>query len=80
MAITLPTAKVAAERLSPKVFIMYSLPKTGKTTLLSKLDNCLIIDLEDGSKYLDALKVNNAFFLKNLRLVSIQYCPYFFEL
>lgn len=41
MAITLPTAKVAAERLSPKVFIMYSLPKTGKTTLLSKLDNCL---------------------------------------
>lgn len=57
MAITLPTAKVAAERLSPKVFIMYSLPKTGKTTLLSKLDDCLIIDLEDGSKYLDALKV-----------------------
>jgi hypothetical protein len=41
MAITLPTAKVAAERLSPKVLIMYSLPKTGKTTLLSQLDDCL---------------------------------------
>jgi len=53
----LPTKKVKASRKSPKNMIIYGAPKIGKTTVLSKLDNCLIIDLEDGSDMLDALKV-----------------------
>lgn len=53
----LPTEKVPASRKSPKNMIIYGAPKIGKTTALSTLDNCLIIDLEDGSDMLDALKV-----------------------
>ena len=57
MEIKLPTEKVAAEISSPRNLIIFSKPKTGKTTLLSELDNCLILDLEKGSKYLDAMKI-----------------------
>ncbi len=53
----LPMAKVKAEAKSPKNLVIFSKPKVGKTTLLSTLDNCLIIDLEDGSDYVDALKL-----------------------
>jgi hypothetical protein len=55
--IVLPTKKVKAITQSPKNMIIFSKPKVGKTTLLSQLENCLIIDLEDGSDYVDALKV-----------------------
>jgi transcription termination factor Rho len=51
MDIILPTGKVPAQALSPRNLIIFSKPKTGKTTLLSQLDNCLILDLEQGSKY-----------------------------
>lgn len=57
MEIKLPTSKVPAQALSPRNLIIFSKPKTGKTTLLSQLDNCLILDLEQGSKYLEAMKV-----------------------
>ena len=57
MEIKLPTGKIPAEAASPRNLIIFSKPKTGKTTLLSQLDNCLILDLEKGSKYLDAMKV-----------------------
>jgi len=53
----LPTKKVKASRKSPKNMIIYGPPKIGKTTVLSQLDDCLIIDLEDGSDMVDALKV-----------------------
>ena len=53
----LPTEKVKASRKSPKNMIIYGPPKIGKTTVLSQLDNCLIIDLEDGSDMVDALKI-----------------------
>ena len=53
----LPKTKVKASRKSPKNMIIYGAPKIGKTTVLSQLDNCLIIDLEDGSDMVDALKV-----------------------
>ena len=57
MEIILPTKKVPAESSSPKNLIIFAKPKTGKTSLLAQLDNCLILDLEKGSKYLDAMKV-----------------------
>lgn len=57
MGIILPTTKVAPECKSPKNLIIFSKPKIGKTSLLSTLDNCLILDLEGGTKYLNAMKV-----------------------
>ena len=53
----LPTTKVKASRKSPKNMIIYGPPKIGKTTVLSQLDNCLIIDLEQGSDMVEALKI-----------------------
>ena len=53
----LPKTKIKASRKSPKNMIIYGAPKIGKTTVLSQLDDCLIIDLEDGSDMVDALKV-----------------------
>ena len=55
--IELPTTKEKASRKTPKNMIIYGPPKIGKTTVLSQLDNCLIIDLEDGSDMVDALKI-----------------------
>ena len=57
MGIILPKSRVAPESLSPKNLIIFSKPKTGKTSLLSELPDCLILDLEGGTKYLNAMKV-----------------------
>jgi hypothetical protein len=57
MGIVLPTSKVKAERQNPKRIVIYSKPKTGKTTAYAGLDNNLILDLENGADYVDALKV-----------------------
>jgi hypothetical protein len=57
MEIQLPTSKVPATNKSPKNLIIFSKPKAGKTTVLSQLDNCLILDLENGSDYVDAMKI-----------------------
>lgn len=69
MEIILPTAKVPAEASSPRNLIIFSKPKTGKTTLLSQLDNCLILDLEKGSKYVDAMKVE-ASSIEEIKLIG----------
>ena len=53
----LPLTKLPALTQDPKNLIIYGLPKVGKTTLLSQLDSCLIVDFEDGTDYVDALKV-----------------------
>ena len=55
--ITLPTTKIPAETQDPKYLILFGLPKVGKTTVLSTLENNLILDLENGSTYVDALKI-----------------------
>lgn len=57
MSVTLPTKIVEAKLKSPKLLIIYGKPKTGKTTIMSKLPNCLILDLEDGSDFVNALKI-----------------------
>lgn len=57
MEISLPTQKLKASRVSPGSLIIYAPPKTGKTTLVSQLEGCLLLDLEDGSDYVDALKI-----------------------
>lgn len=55
--ITLPTGVVSAVTKSPKNLVIFSKPKVGKTTLLSHLPNSLLIDLEDGSDYVAAVKI-----------------------
>ena len=56
--IELPSSKIKATRVNPKKIIIFSNPKCGKTTAVAALENNLIIDLEDGSEFLDALKIN----------------------
>jgi hypothetical protein len=53
----LPKEKIKASRKSPKNMIIYGAPKIGKTSILTELEGCLIIDLENGSDMIDALKV-----------------------
>jgi hypothetical protein len=55
--LVLPTKKVAAKSHSPRKLIIYSKPKVGKTSALAELENALIIDLERGTDFLDAMKV-----------------------
>ena len=57
MSIVLPTKKVKVERNNPKRLIIYSKPKTGKTTAFAGLEDNLILDLENGSEYVEALKI-----------------------
>jgi len=38
---------------NPKVMLLYGAPKVGKTTALSKLNDCLIIDTEGGANMVD---------------------------
>lgn len=53
----LPIKKVKASEINPKTMIVYSKPKAGKTSLFANLDKCLLIDFEEGSDYVDAVKV-----------------------
>lgn len=53
----LPLKKLPALTEDPKNLIIYGSPKVGKTSLLSTLADCIIIDLENGSDYVEALKV-----------------------
>jgi len=56
--IDLPFEKIGPERVNPKRIIIFGNPKVGKTKSLAALPNCLILDVEDGSGYVDALKMN----------------------
>ena len=58
MGIVLPKEKIKATRTNPKTMVLFSLPKSGKTTAVAALDNCLIIDLEEGSDFVDAMKID----------------------
>lgn len=55
--LTLPTAPVKATRISPKILVLYALPKVGKTEELSKLPGCLILDAEGGAEMYDSLRI-----------------------
>jgi len=57
VGIVLPTQKVKASTQSPKNLIIFSPPKTGKTELVAQLENNLILDMEEGSDFVDALKI-----------------------
>lgn len=56
--VTLPKNKLKKDTENPSKIIIYSKPKVGKTELLATLEGNLIIDLENGSKFVEALKYN----------------------
>ena len=53
----LPTQPIPAVSTNPTFLILYGRPKTGKTSALAQLPNNLIIDLEGGSQFIDAMAV-----------------------
>jgi replication-associated recombination protein RarA len=56
--ITLPTKKREILRQNPKLLILFSKPKIGKTTLASLLDNNLIIEMEErGADFVSGMVV-----------------------
>lgn len=55
--VILPTKKVQAISENPRYLVLYGLPKSGKTSCLAQLDNNLIIDLEGGTNFIDALAI-----------------------
>ncbi|MBS7362946.1 MAG: AAA family ATPase [Paludibacteraceae bacterium] len=57
MSLILPTSKVPAVSTNPKFLIIYGRPKAGKTSALAQLENNLIVDLEGGSTFIDAMAV-----------------------
>ena len=54
----LPNEIRKAESLNPTRLLIYSHPKQGKTTALSVLPNCLLIDLQGGARFVDGLVVD----------------------
>lgn len=57
MAIELPKEKIKAEFINPRKLLIYSPPKMGKTSLAAELEDSLLVDLEDGAGYVDAVKI-----------------------
>lgn len=57
MSLVLPTSKIPAVSTNPKFLIIYGRPKAGKTSCLAQLETNLIIDLEGGSQFIDAMAV-----------------------
>jgi len=55
--IILPLSKVEATVKSPSNLILFSKPKVGKTSIVAQLPDCLVLDLEDGSDYVSAMKI-----------------------
>ena len=53
----LPKNKIPAIIEDPKFLILYGKQKCGKTTALAALKDNLIIDLQEGTDFLDAMKV-----------------------
>ena len=80
----LPVKKNKALLTNPKLLVIFSKPKAGKTTLLSLLDNNLILDLEDGTDYIDSLsvKIKNLTDLREVRaaIIKIFHILYLFNL
>lgn len=58
----LPTTKSIKKTDDPHNLILFGLPKVGKTSALAKLPNALILDLENGTDFVDGayvIKINN---------------------
>ena len=65
----LPEGIIKAKHKNPRTMLVYTKPKQGKTTIVTGLPNCLIVDTEDGSDFVDGqiAKVRN---FEELRLLA----------
>ena len=54
----LPVKKIISKRVNPKTMVIFSHPKMGKTSSIAELEGCLILDLEGGSDFVDAVKID----------------------
>lgn len=78
--IVLPTERRISKELNAKFMVLFGKPKSGKTTAISLLEGCLLIDInKGGSDYVDGLiiKASN---LRELRAIATKIkeegCPY----
>lgn len=55
--IELPTEDVPEVSVNARTMILFGLPKSGKTTAVSELDDCLDIDIEKGSDFVKMKKL-----------------------
>lgn len=55
--LVLPTEKHIAKTDNPRFMILFGKPKSGKTTFAASVENNLIVDLEGGTEYMDALSI-----------------------
>ncbi len=53
--IVLPTERQKPKAVNLRSLLIYGNPKSGKTTAVSKLPNCLILDVEKGSAFIEGL-------------------------
>lgn len=75
----LPTKKKKPINENPRYTVLFGKPKSGKTTIVSLLENNLIIDLEDGSDYVEAMvvKASNLQELQEInKSIKEAGCPY----
>lgn len=57
MPITLPRELIPATPGDPRILTIYGPPKVGKTTICAALPTALMLDLEDGSDFVSAMKL-----------------------
>nr|DAT77201.1 MAG TPA: AAA domain protein [Caudoviricetes sp.] len=57
MSLILPTSKIPASTTNPQFLVLIGREKVGKTSALAQLDSNLIIDLEGGSTFVDAMAI-----------------------
>jgi hypothetical protein len=64
----LPMKRRFSTKKDPNRMLIFGAPKTGKTTVLANLEDALIVDMEEGSDYVDAMvvKINNLTQFKDL--------------
>lgn len=77
--LVLPTSKRAAIRKDPSNLIIFSKPKVGKSELVAGLEDNLILDLEKGTEFIDAmsLPVDSIQDIKNIgNLIKAKNYPY----
>jgi len=53
----LPKTPIKPNNRNPRSLLIYGPPKFGKTTILSQLEDNLIVDIEQGSNFVEALKM-----------------------
>lgn len=57
MEFVLPTEPSAPATVNPRFLILFGKPKSGKTEAVSRIENNLLVDIEDGSDFVSGLKI-----------------------